>query len=156
MQKIQDTPVVLTMKDADGIRQPLQRHEPAETQETLGAHIAMNGSWVKLKEVLMDEAVTFTNQLCMHHLDCKEAWHAFTMSFVKKLEHPMPTMSSSLKDWDDILKPVLDPLFDRLGIIRNWTSMPFFSSAKFHGLNVKHPCFWQCILQLEMPVAKGK
>ena len=129
------------MKDADGTRHPLQCYAPADAQKTLGVHIAVDGSWKKQKEVLKDKALTFANQLCTHYLDRKEAWYAFMVSFVKKLEYPMPAMSLSHKDWDEILKPVLGPLFNQLGIVQNWTPMLFFSSAKCHGLGVKHHTF---------------
>ena len=116
----------------------------------------MDGSWTKQKAVLKDEALTFANQLCTGYLDRKEAWYAFTVSFMKKLECPMPAVSLSLQEWDEILKPVLGPLFNKLGIVRNWTTMLFFSSAKCHGLDVKCPHFWQHTLQLEMSIAEGQ
>ena len=61
------------MKDSDGMRCPLHCYAPAEAQETLGVHIAVDGSWTKQKEVLKDKALAFVNQLCTHYLDCKEA-----------------------------------------------------------------------------------
>ena len=86
------------MRDADGVRRPLRRHDPAKAQETLGVFMAMDGSWKKQKEVLKDKALTFANQLRTRCLDRKEAWCAFTVSFLKKLEYPMPAMSLSLTE----------------------------------------------------------
>ena len=152
----QDAPATLSMRDADGVRRPLRRFDPSVAQETLGVYIAMDGSWTKQKAVLKEKAVTFANQLRTRYLDRKEAWYAFTVSFMKKLEYPMPAMSLSLQEWDDILKPVLGPLFNRLGIVRNWTTMLFFASSKYYGLDVKHPYFWQHILQMEMLLGEGQ
>ena len=104
---------------------PLQCYEPVKAQKTLGVHVAMNGSWQKHEEVFLAKARTFTNQLQTGNLDCKETWCAFTALFVKKLEHPMPALSLSLKDWDKILKPVLGPLFKKLGMVWNWTIFLF-------------------------------
>ena len=118
---IQDTPAVLTVCDTNGIHCPLQCCEPSNTQKTLGVHIVMKGSCQKQKEIFLDKARTFANQLQTQCLDSKEAWHAFTASFIEKIECPMPALSLSLKGWDKTLKPVLEPLCNKLGTVHNWT-----------------------------------
>ena len=50
---------------------------------------------------------------------------------------------------------MLGALFNKLGIVKTWTRSLFFLLAVHCSLDVKHLCFWQHTLQLEILVVEG-
>ena len=62
---------------------------------------------------------------------------------------PMHATSLSLQDWENILRPVLIPLKQKLGIVKSWNMTLLFHPDSHNGLNCHHPYYWQHILQLE-------
>ena len=97
------------MRDKDGIIKPLDRFEPSIAKETLGVHIAMDGNWRTQKTVLMNISKRFATQMQSSQMDKKEAWYAFTVSFMKKIEYPMHATSLTFNDWEEIMQPALPP-----------------------------------------------
>ena len=73
----------------------------------------------------------------------------------KNLEYLMSVTSLSLEEWEDIMKPILGPLCNKIGIVRSCNVKLLFSPTKFHGLNIKHLYFWQYLIQLETIVGEN-
>ena len=114
----------------------------------------MDGNWQEENEKLLMISKNFAKSLKGNKLERKEVWYVFKTSFMKKLEYPMPVTSLALEDWDEIIKPVLGPLCNKLGIVRTWNVKLLFAPSKFHGLDIKHLYLWQHLTQLETLVGK--
>ena len=114
----------------------------------------MDINWREEKEKLLVISIEFAETLKGNKLDRKEAWYTFRTSYMKKLQYPMPVISLSYEDWEEIIKPILGLLVHKLGIVRTWNTKLLFTPFKFHGLNIKHLYYEQYLTQLETLVGE--
>ena len=112
--------------------------------------MAMDGTWRGEVENLLTVSYTFPDQLRSQTITTDDAWYAFTSSYLKTLEYPLPAVSLSQSDWDVILQPVIGILLQKCGIASTWTRKLLFASAKYQGLGIKHPYYHQRIIHLQL------
>ena len=99
-------------------------------------------------KLLTDRASAWTEQVRCGALQRLEAWQALTTTIFKTIEYPLPSTTLSLKQCDEIVRPILKIGLPRSGICRNISRQVAFSSIKYKGLGLHHPYMTQGIQKL--------
>ena len=60
----------------------------------------------------------------------------------------MAVISLSKREWDDIIKPIINSTLPKMGIPASFPRDLVFASKKCQGLNIHHPFYWQIIIQI--------
>ena len=66
------------------------------------------------------KATEFADQIRSSSLSHAESWHVLKTTIMKTMEYPMEAITLNKKQWDDIMKPILNCTLPKSGIVRSF------------------------------------
>ena len=106
----------ISIPDAAGNNQILERLEPDEAKETLGVFLSMDGNFREQAMRLRQKSVEFADCMRTGFVSRSEAWIAIKSTTWKTLEYPMEAISLTQKQWDYVVSPILQAGLPRSGM----------------------------------------
>jgi hypothetical protein len=135
---INEDPEDILIKDILGEQKLLQRHEVSTAKETLGIHLAPNGSTVSQEEKMKSMVDTWVDQMRRGKLSKTDVWTALQSTIWRTISYPLPALNLSKKQCKDIMRPLLLYCLPSLGICRNFPRALIFGPMEYSGLGFKH------------------
>jgi hypothetical protein len=112
-----ELPGEISIRDTCGTqRVQLERVDPKEARETLGVFLSMDGNNKEQILQLRQKAEKWSECIRAGYLDREDAWYAINTTIMKSLEYPMMTTTISKREWNFILRPVLETGLPQAGI----------------------------------------
>ena len=138
----------MTVKDADGVTKNIQLLNPAEAKEMLGVKLAPDGNQEQQLVAIKEKMSLFAEKIRTGHVTRHEAWMSLSMVALKSLEYMMPAMHLSERDYNEIMKPVLQQFLPKMGINRNISRDILYSPTEVQGFNLKNPYILQGVIHV--------
>ena len=136
-----DAPGEITIRDptvGSTERVTLQRIEPTEAKETLGIHIAFDGTWLGEYQHLLDKAKSYADHIRNSGLDKGDALYSLKSVIFMTFKYPLAAISLTKKQWEKIMKVCLEAGLPKSGIARNFPNVAIYAPLKFQGLDIFH------------------
>ena len=132
----------VTMLDASGRTNGLNKINPNESIETLGVMLAPDGNEVAQMKKMLKKAQNWKSKIIRGgHISRHDAWVCVKTTILKTLEYPLGVTCLSKEDCRKILTPVLDIGLPTIGVSRK------FRREFIHGppscLGIDIPCLYQ-------------
>ena len=145
---IKDIPGELFSPNDQGIIKKLQREEVTKANETLGTILAPNGDMEQQIKKLKAKADQFSAFILTGQISRKDASHALKSTIWKPLEYPMALTSLSRKQWDKVIKNMIQNSLPKTGVIQNFPRNLTFADSEYQGLSYQHPFIIQITTQI--------
>ena len=113
-----ETPGEVTVRVDKGHREVIERLEPCEARETVGAWIALDGNTEKQAEIHKEKTLAFSAQMNRAKLMQSESRDAVETTIMKTLEYPMEAVTLSEQQWRSIMWPIWKTMLPKMGINR--------------------------------------
>jgi hypothetical protein len=105
-QTKEDAPGDLTVLD-NGHRVTLRRFEPADSNVTLGIHLAMDGNQVGERKYLRQEADDFADRYrTAPGVSANDAWEGLLTTIMATFKYPAAATQLTEQDWEFVCAPV--------------------------------------------------
>jgi hypothetical protein len=142
-QTKEDSPGDLTVFD-NGHRVTLRRFEPAESNVTLGIHLAMDGNQVGERNYLRQEAVDFADRYrTAPGVSANDAWEGLLTTIMATFKYPAAATQLTEQDWEFICAPVFQAGLPKAGFSRMFPRTVIFAPKLYQGLGILHPFHYQ-------------
>ena len=134
--KVEDMDHTITVKDEHHQRQELQMIDSHVGKETLGVYLAPDGNCEDAKRVLIKKAMEWKSHIVTGHIPAREAWQCVSSTITKTLEYPLPALSLSRKDCQQIMKPVKDAGLSQASVCHTFPLDLVYGSTDLMGLGM--------------------
>lgn len=139
---------VLTVLNEFGTRVDVDQVPLNEARRTLGVYLAPDGSNTQMKQILLEKAKEWAEQIRVRHLGRKETWRALSSTIMQTIEYPLLSATFTQQDTMDIMKPILKQGLSQSGLANTFPRQVLYSPKKFLGLGLKDPYTSQNIKQI--------
>lgn len=128
----------LTVLDAQGIRQTLQRLAPDQSERTLGVRISPTGDRTKQFEYMLSQATSWADHIRSGGLPRPLVEQALRTTILKTLEYPLPVTSLNREECDKIMSKLFMSALPRMGMSRNFPRTILFGPRSRGGKEFPH------------------
>jgi hypothetical protein len=97
----------------------------------LGVFLAPDGNTLRQQQKMKDQAIKWVDCTRTGQIPREDALLAFYSTLWKTLTYPLPALNLLKEEYEKLLAPVLAYLLPAMGICRNFSRAPVFSSTKF-------------------------
>ncbi len=147
----EEMPGTLTVIHKNGVRTEIERLEVHEAKKTLGFFPAPDGNSKIQIEYFQEEVKKFTDKIRGRHSKIKnDYWIAMNTRIMKTLEYPRRATALSLKEWNQVMSPLLRCILPRTGIAKNFPHVIVYGPTEYQGLGLMHPWYGQELSHLEI------
>ena len=134
IQDIQDQ--TLSAKDKDGVRRNLTFLTHETPQEMLGVFMSPDGSTMHQVNTLIEASSKEAPMMERSKLLPHEAKLALTHTILPKLQHPLVPTSITSDQGKKILRPILEPTLQKMGIVKTLGYDYIHGSVETQGLGI--------------------
>jgi len=134
----EDRPADFYVRDLQGNRCLIRRHEVWEAQETLGIHLAPDGNVNLQAEKLKKLAIERADNMRTGHFTRSEAWLAVTSTIMRTHSYPLAALNLTKSQCEDIMRPILYYALPAMGFCRTFPRDIVFGPKLYLGLGFKH------------------
>ena len=133
-----------------GIAHFIALANPEEAFRMLGAFVAPNGSTATQVKVLKGLAQKWANKIAQSYLSPHEALVAYVQVLFPALVYPVAVMPLSLKDCDDIVRPAIKTLLEKMKLPANTNRSLLYGPARYGGMELPNLYVYGNVLKLMM------
>lgn len=130
----------LTVRNKQGIIQPLKQISPSTARETLGCWIAIDGSKKKQRKVLLQKAKRWGQRLQVSFLSKQDAILGFRTTIMMSLKYPLLAASLDKQDCAAIMSPLLTRALPRMGMCSRIRRLVIHLPKEMGGIGI--PDLW--------------
>ena len=145
----------LSVLNAQGVRENLDRLSTSTGRLTLGVHIAGDGNWKDEIQYLTDKSKKWAEQVRTGHIQRHDAWLAFRSTIRKSLDYCLPATFFSKKELYKIHSAALNRGLSATGIVRTLDRSICYGPLQFQGLGIHDPYVQQGIEHIKMILRHG-
>ena len=126
----------ITVRDHTGTRYPLQQVSASVGKETLGVHLAPDGTCKEATAALRKKSEKWRDNIKAGALPPQEAWQCVTSTIMKTLTYPLPALTLTNAECNHIFAPVRAAGLNHSSINRNYPSDLVFGDKALFGLGL--------------------
>ena len=138
-----------TVRDQNGIQQPLHSHEASTGKETLGVFLAPDGNNLAAKQALEKKAKRWRDNIKAGHLIPTLAWHAANTTIMKSLEYPLPALTLTYDECNKLMKIIKQGLLNSSHVSVSIPSAALYGPKHEGGLQLNHLYLTQGFMHIE-------
>jgi hypothetical protein len=118
----------------------VKRKSPEEGHRTLGFQISGDGKCNAQKKAMKEKTI-----LCGEAIRSSTMWRgessmAYNAFYMPSLGYGTPATTLSMKDCEEIQRPVVNTILPKMGIARTAPISVVFGTAQYEGLGLTHLC----------------
>ena len=98
--------VGLYIKDVAGVNRKLVQLDSREAHNIIGVWLATDGNNTHQVQEMRKQSEEWATKVRTNAIDRYDAWNALNLAILKKLEHPLVTLTLSEVECDSIMVPV--------------------------------------------------
>ena len=132
------SPGKLMAKDASGSIKQFKRLNAHQAFETLGIHLAPNGSDEAAVAELKKKARKWADKIRTCFLRTDEAATALFTTIYKTLEYPLSVLCPSEAECDEVMRPVLEIALPKMGLNRHFSRAVLYGPAALAGMEFRN------------------
>ena len=155
-RKIDEMPGNLQTRDWDGTQQPLNRKEVSEAFETLGVWIAPDGQQDTAFLKLKTKAENWASKIQKAKLQHTDVYYAWVSTITKSLEYPLPALSLSKDQCQQLNKILKLAAMPKTGVVRSFPNVVVHAPPSHLGLGIPDMYAAQIASHLQMIQAHGE
>ena len=129
----------MTITDASGMEQALQKLDSSTAKEMLGVFLAPDGNNSQQIDKLTTKMKMLAEYIRTGHVSRYEAWTSLTLIAMKTLEYSLPALSLSKKEYQKIMSPVLKYFLPKSGLNRNIKRDILYAPLIAQGFDLHDP-----------------
>lgn len=140
--------ISLPCRPSTTLTRPIRRLEPWETTTVVGVVQAVDGNMKGQVAALQQIANTWSTSLSRHPIPRHLAWLALRSKIWASLRYPLACTTITKNEGHLIVSRLYRQALPRLGAVRTLPNAIKFGPAKFQGLGLPHPYYYQGALQV--------
>ena len=130
----------LTVRNKQGLIQPLKQISPSTARETLGCWIAIDGNKKKQRKVLLQKAKRWGQRLQVSFLSKQDAILGFRTTIMMSLKYPLLAASLDKQECASIMSPLLTRCLPRMGMCSRMRRLVIHLPKEMGGIGI--PDLW--------------
>jgi hypothetical protein len=115
-----ETPASISVRNLEGERRTIKRYEVFEAQETLGIHLAPDGSTDAQADKMRDMAQRWADEIRTGKIACDESWLAIQSTIWRTLSYPLSAINLTEDQCDMTIRPILTYGLPSIGVCHNY------------------------------------
>jgi hypothetical protein len=116
----------------------VKHKSPEEGHRTLGFQISGDGKCNAQKKAMKEKAILYGEAIRSSTMWRRESSMAYNAFYMPSLGYGTPDTTLSMKDCEEIQRPVVNAILPKMGIARTAPITVVFGTAQYGGLGLTH------------------